>query len=114
MFDITSPESLLELEPFIELMRRIKDCNEHQIPCLLVGNKIDLDPSKRKVTFEEAKAWAHKHGMPYMEISACKQTNVNQVFETATIQVLQHRLYQYNQVHRNNSKQPLSSKCTVM
>lgn len=46
---------------------------------LLVGNKADLK-DKRKVSFNEAKAFADELGIPFLETSAKDSTNVEEAF----------------------------------
>lgn len=46
---------------------------------MLVGNKSDLQQF-RQVDTDEAKAFAEKHGMPFLETSAATSSNVEQAF----------------------------------
>ena len=46
---------------------------------LLVGNKIDLKDN-RKVSREEAEAWARSQGMLFLEASAKTRTGIKQCF----------------------------------
>ncbi|MHA1145334.1 MAG: Rab family GTPase [Candidatus Helarchaeota archaeon] len=52
----------------------ITDEIQAKIPCILVGNKIDLE-NERKVSSEEGKALAEKLDIPWMEISV--KDNIN-------------------------------------
>ena len=54
-----------------------------QIQKVLVGDKSDLD-SKRQVTLEEATSLADKCHMTHLETSAKDSTNVEQLFQTLT------------------------------
>ena len=45
-----------------------------------MGNKIDTD--KREVTVEEAMNFADSEGIPYMEISAYENKNIDILFDT--------------------------------
>ena len=47
-----------------------------------MGNKSDL-AEERKVTFEEAKEYADKHDLPYIETSAKEGININELFESS-------------------------------
>ena len=63
VYDISNRESFNDLESWYNLY---KDANE-QIVGLLLGNKCDKD---REVDEEEAKKFAEKHGLKYLETSA--------------------------------------------
>jgi GTPase SAR1 family protein len=53
--------------------------NNDQVPFVLVGNKIDLE-DQREVSAEKGEALARKYGCHYIEASAKKNMNVEQVF----------------------------------
>jgi Ras-related protein Rab-7A len=47
----------------------------------LIGNKVDMEDSKRTVTQKRARNWAKEHSdMPYFETSAKEGINVNDAF----------------------------------
>ena len=48
-------------------------------PCVLVGNKLDLE-NQRQVSFDEAKAYADSRKMPYLESSAKERINIDEIF----------------------------------
>lgn len=48
------------------------------VPCLLVGNKADLDDD-RAVEFELATRWSHLWNINYIETSAKTKLNVDKV-----------------------------------
>lgn len=48
---------------------------------ILIGNKSDLDESKRVVTIEEGRSLAEKHNIPFFETSAKWNLNINEAFE---------------------------------
>ena len=48
---------------------------------MLIGNKSDLAQKDRKVTSEDACAYAEKEGMSFLETSALDATNVAMAFE---------------------------------
>ena len=76
LFDITNRESFEHLAKWIE---EVNANVGQKIPLLLVGNKADL-VDERKVTREEAKAFAQEHDMYYMESSAKTAFGVHDVF----------------------------------
>ncbi len=47
---------------------------------LLIGNKCDIDPSERKVTFQKGKELADEFGIGFFETSAKLNTNVDEAF----------------------------------
>ena len=75
VFDVTRKVTYQHLSDcYKELREYCKD-----IPCILVGNKIDVDYN---VTRKEFKFGA-KHGLPFFFVSAADGTNVVKVFESA-------------------------------
>jgi Ras-related protein Rab-7A len=52
-------------------------------PFVLLGNKIDVEESKRQVSAKRALAWCQeKGGIPYFETSAKEAINVEMAFQT--------------------------------
>lgn len=51
---------------------------------ILVGNKSDMDESKRKVPFNKGQALADEFGIRFFETSAKAGTNVNEVIHQLT------------------------------
>lgn len=76
LFDITNRESFEHLAKWIE---EVNTNVGQKIPLLLVGNKADLD-TERKVSREEAEAFARDNDMYYMESSAKTAYGVQDVF----------------------------------
>ena len=50
-------------------------------PIIIVGNKSDIDNSKREVTYEEGKNYADSKGYKFFETSAKNGTNITEAFE---------------------------------
>eukprot|EP01001_Neometanema_parovale_P011975 NODE_8238_length_715_cov_62.621622_g7984_i0.p1 GENE.NODE_8238_length_715_cov_62.621622_g7984_i0~~NODE_8238_length_715_cov_62.621622_g7984_i0.p1 ORF type:complete len:222 (-),score=54.99 NODE_8238_length_715_cov_62.621622_g7984_i0:50-670(-) len=77
VYDITSAESLERAKYWVkELLTNSND----KIVIGLTGNKCDLE-EQRKVTTEEAKAYADDHGLIFLESSAKASINVKELFE---------------------------------
>lgn len=77
VFSITEQESFQATADFRDQILRVKD--DENIPFLLVGNKCDLEGS-RKVSQEEANAKAAEWNVPYVETSAKTNVNVDKAF----------------------------------
>jgi len=60
-------------------LARINCAGRADRPCLLVGNKADLDSESRAVEFELAARWSHLWNIGYIETSAKTRTNVDKV-----------------------------------
>jgi Ras-related protein Rab-7A len=51
-------------------------------PFVVLGNKVDVDESKRMISSKRAQAFCQsKGGIPYFETSAKEAVNVEQAFE---------------------------------
>jgi small GTP-binding protein len=77
VYDITSPES------FNKAQYWVKELQKHGNPDIvlaLVGNKADLHES-RSVQSQDARDYADKNGMFFIETSAKTADNINQLFE---------------------------------
>ncbi|MHA1593705.1 MAG: Rab family GTPase [Candidatus Baldrarchaeia archaeon] len=84
MYDITNPRSFENVEKWCG------DVREHcgNIPCILVGNKIDLK-DERKVTTDMGKSLAEKLKFnAFIESSAKTGENVHEVFQRLTREML--------------------------
>ena len=79
VFDITDKKSFLSIT---EWLKQIEKHAKENVFKFLVGNKSDL-AEERKVSFEEAKEYADKHDLPYIETSAKEGININELFESS-------------------------------
>ncbi|MHA1213839.1 MAG: GTP-binding protein [Candidatus Hodarchaeales archaeon] len=68
---------------FFDVKHWIRELKKHSpgTPFILVGNKTDLQ--KREVSIEEAKQLAEEFNAPYLETSALRGQNVEEVFKMA-------------------------------
>ena len=86
VFSITSMSSLHELSELREQIIRIKD--DEIVPIVIVGNKSDLEESRRVTrghAFALSQSWDN---VPYFETSARRKANVNEVFINLCRQIL--------------------------
>lgn len=77
VYDITRRDTFNHLTTWLD------DARSHSNPnmvIMLIGNKTDLDASKRAVTREEGEKFARDHGLIFMETSAKTAANVEDAF----------------------------------
>ncbi|ODN03342.1 Ras-related protein Rab-9A [Orchesella cincta] len=80
-FSLDDPASLKNLSTWQQEFLYYADvAKSDDFPFVVLGNKVDLDESQRKVSFEEAKSWCDSNKMPYFETSAKEGTNVEEAF----------------------------------
>jgi Ras-related protein Rab-18 len=84
VYDVTKQDTFENLEQWLNEVNMYGPSsgsgsggNNDSVVKLLVGNKCDLD---RKVSKEEADAWARKNGMLFLEASAKTRLGIRQVF----------------------------------
>jgi Ras-related protein Rab-18 len=79
VYDVTRRDSFENLEQWLKEVKLYSPNNGEGVVKLLVGNKIDLKEN-RKVSREEAEAWARSQGMLFLEASAKTRTGIKQCF----------------------------------
>jgi len=84
VYDITSKKTL---EHIGDWLKQVREYENTPTKLILVGNKLDLF-DEREVCEEEAKQFAEKNKMLYIEASAKTGENVNDVFENLTREIL--------------------------
>uniref|UniRef100_A0A7E4VYX0 Ras-related protein Rab-8A n=1 Tax=Panagrellus redivivus TaxID=6233 RepID=A0A7E4VYX0_PANRE len=77
VFDVTSRPSFENIRNWLG---QVKEYAKDQVQITLVGNKIDLN-STRKVKAEEARKLAAAYNIPYLETSAKTGHNVHEAFQ---------------------------------
>ena len=93
-FDVTSRQSFLSCEGWMDYIVRGKPC------CIVgIGSKIDL-ADKREVTTEEANSFFGQRGLPYFELSAKTEEGVKETITSILSLWMQCR--QPNAVHHSN------------
>ncbi|KAK8789802.1 hypothetical protein WA158_006582 [Blastocystis sp. Blastoise] len=76
VFDVTIMSSFKDIRMW---MKQIEENSPEGVPKVLVGNKVDLP--ERQVTKEEAENFAESVEIPYIEVSAKENININETFE---------------------------------
>lgn len=80
-YDVTDANSFRDLETWLEDIRLYAREN---VDIMLIGNKVDLN-SARKLSYSDAKEYADRQRMPYIETSAKNNVNVDQAFTRITM-----------------------------
>ncbi|MEE6493560.1 hypothetical protein FKM82_016887 [Ascaphus truei] len=87
-YDVTDAESFTCLEvwrrDFLDKIRTPAT----DFPMVILGNKIDLND--RQISKEAAVSWCKEKDIPYFEVSAKNNINVDQAFETLAKKALVH------------------------
>ncbi|KAK4373611.1 hypothetical protein RND71_008995 [Anisodus tanguticus] len=83
VYDITKRQTFDHIPRWLEELRAHADRN---IVIILIGNKTDLE-DQRAVPTEDAKEFAQKEGLFFLETSALEATNVEDAFSTVLIEI---------------------------
>lgn len=76
VYDLTTPESLLRLPGWISTLKKATG----SIPLVLIGNKLDLAATERRVSLEDALDLAKRLNATHFETSAKDGINVEEMF----------------------------------
>ncbi|KAJ3087449.1 Ras GTPase [Physocladia obscura] len=79
VYSITSRHSFEDIANFHAQILRVKD-RDRYFPCVLVGNKYDLENERVVSTFEGVNAAKAFGGVPFLEASARTRYNVDEAF----------------------------------
>lgn len=83
VYDITKRQTFDHIPRWLEELRAHADKN---IVIMLIGNKTDLE-DQRAVPTEDAKEFAQKEGLFFLETSAMEATNVEDAFLTVLTEI---------------------------
>lgn len=83
VYDITKRQTFDHIPRWLEELRNHADKN---IVIILIGNKSDLE-NQRAVPTEDAKEFAEKEGLFFLETSALEATNVETAFMTVLTEI---------------------------
>lgn len=98
VFDIARHLTFMNIERWL---KELRDYAAENIVIMLVGNKSDLH-HLRVITTDEAKHFAEKNNLSYIETSALDATNVDKAFETILTEI-------YKTVSQNPIKEGLGT-----
>lgn len=91
VYDVTNPKSFENLQSWRDeflIQANIKDPDN--FPFVVIGNKIDVEESKRLVSSKKAQSLCASLGnLPYFETSAKEAVNVDQAFDVVARSALQ-------------------------
>lgn len=77
MYSVADRASYEKIPELVKHIQKVRDAD--QIPCILVGNKSDLDPDDR-ITEEEGQELAAKFNIPFYETSAKCAQNIQECY----------------------------------
>ena len=89
VYDITDRKSFQDLKRWIQ---RLNEKASDLAVRFVVGTKVDLAKHKRKVTSDEGETFANQMGYRFLEVSAKSGRNINQMFTTVSLYVLQSKV----------------------
>lgn len=94
VFDVTSPDTLDMVALWkTDIDEKVTDCNNNPIPCLLIGNKIDMRPDGWEKSKEDMERFAEENGfIGYLETSAKTGANVDVAIETVIRYVMENHV----------------------
>ncbi|KAI8091325.1 vacuolar biogenesis protein [Gilbertella persicaria] len=83
-YDVNNSRSFESLDQWRdEFLVQASPRDPDRFPFVLLGNKIDVEESRRMVSQKRAMAWCQSKGnVPYFETSAKEAINVDQAFQT--------------------------------
>ncbi|EPE03000.1 ras-like protein rab7 [Ophiostoma piceae UAMH 11346] len=90
VFDVNNAKSFEAIEGWRdEFLVQASPRDPDNFPFVVLGNKIDVEDSKRVISNKRALTFCQAHGIPYFETSAKEAINVEQAFEVIAKNALQ-------------------------
>ena len=88
VYDVNNSKSFDTLDSWRdEFLIQASPMDPESFPFVVLGNKVDVDESKRMISSKRAQAFCtSKGGIPYFETSAKEAVNVEQAFEGEFLQ----------------------------
>ncbi|CAN6661482.1 ypt/Rab-type GTPase Ypt7p [Trichomonascus vanleenenianus] len=100
MYDVNNAKSFEALDSWRdEFLIQANPSDPESFPFVVIGNKIDVEDTKRAVSMKKAQAFcAAKGNLPYYETSAKENTGVEQAFDVVARNAMQQEeAHSYNQ-----------------
>ena len=114
VYDTTYRGSFEEIMTFFGEIEEMKRRPTREVPCVLVGNKIDLE-GERAVRTKEGAALARAWNMPFFEVSAKTDVNVKEAFFEMAREIRKDRLLPRSHRQRGGrEKRKKKKKCGIM
>ena len=107
VYSIDDKDSFEEIK--LQYQRIIKNKGKNNFSLIIVGNKCDLNDSKRKVSTEEANIYCDGLKIHFLETSALNRINVKETFLCVARTLLQMKLNNKN--NDSNNSQSSRKKC---
>ncbi|CAK7245237.1 MAG: Ypt/Rab-type GTPase Rab7 [Sporothrix thermara] len=90
VFDVNNAKSFEAIEGWRdEFLVQASPRDPDNFPFVVLGNKIDVEESKRVISTKRAMTFCQAHRIPYFETSAKEAINVEQAFEVIAKNALQ-------------------------
>ena len=110
MYDITKRESFERLNVWLNIIKQ----RTNDIPIILVGNKLDDENNEecgRIVEYSEGEAFAKKNEFQFLEASGLNGTNVDNIFNSISEEILNHLQNDTStSIERNSLESPLNNE----
>jgi len=101
VYSITSKQSFAEIDSIYQDICRIKDTT--QVPIAIVANKCDLE-AYRQVPRSEGEEYCKKNGLPFIEVSAKANINVDAAFFVVVREVFKYEKKAAENTPRSSKK----------
>lgn|SRR3990167_6767122 len=111
IYTIVASVSFEHIPILYEQILRAKE--KDQVPCILVGNKNDLE-SDRQVSKEEGENLAKSHGWPFYETSAKTSVNCTEIFHRMIREIRDFKRKDPSYGSGNNSPRKKKSVCLLL
>jgi Ras-related protein Rab-1A len=86
IFDLTDKQSFININSWLESLKKIRQDDYMDVPKILVGNKADMK-KERKVSHEEIIEFSLDSCVKYIECSAKDGAGVNEIFSLISKQI---------------------------
>jgi len=111
-YSITTRSSFEHCAKLNSQIQRVKN-NDNSFPVILVGAKSDLE-SERVVPTTEGIALAKRWNIPFLEVSAKTDFNVQQLFERITLEMVHYTINYPPNTKRTSRRRPNRGSCVII